>query len=119
MYFLADHDVFGATIAFLRSQGHNVLTAREAGLARSPDNEVLRQARQTGRILLTRDSDYGSLTFLDAQPSLGIILLRISLPVIPHVHEELLRLLSEHSEEELHMLFAVVEPGRHRLRPLR
>ena len=44
MRFLADQDVYAYTIAFLRSQGHDVLTAREAGLSTTPDQEILRRA---------------------------------------------------------------------------
>ncbi len=119
MRFFADQDVYGGTIAFLRSQRHDIQTAREASLSSAPDQEVLHHALEVERILLTRDSDYGSLTFLSAQPSTGIIFLRIARPTISQVHDELLRLLAEHTEEELHNLFIVVEPGRHRIRPMR
>ena len=118
MRFFADQDVYASTIAFLRSQGHDVQTAREAGLSATPDQEILRRALEAGRILLTRDSDFGSLAFLSMQPSIGIILLRIAPQSALQVHQELLRLLSERTEEELRYLFAVVEPNRHRIRRL-
>ena len=118
MRFLADQDVYAYTIAFLRSQGHDVLTAREAGLSTTPDQEILGRALETGRILLTRDSDFGSLAFLNMQPSTGIILLRIARQTASQVHQELLRLITEHTEEELHYSFVVVEPSRHRIRNL-
>lgn len=119
MRFFADNDVFGATIALLRSQGHDVLTAQQAGLASAPDEEILSHALGTGRILLTNDTDHGNLAFLYAHPSRGIILIRADRPTIAHANQELLRVLAEHAEDELHTLFVVVEPGRHRLRPLR
>ncbi|MDO8689703.1 MAG: DUF5615 family PIN-like protein [Dehalococcoidia bacterium] len=118
MRLFTDHDVYGSTIALLRSQRHEVQTAQEAGLSNAPDQELLRHALGTGRVLLTRDSDYGSLIFLNAHPSMGIILLRITRITVPHVHQELLSLLAEHTESELHSLFIVVEPGRHRIRRL-
>lgn len=118
MRFFADNDVFGSTIALLRSQGHDVQTAREAHLASAPDEDVLDHALRTGRVLVTNDTDHGSLAFLSSHLSRGIILMRVNRLTISYANEELLRMLAEHTEEELHRLFVVVEPGRHRIRRL-
>ena len=118
MRFFADQDVYASTIAFLRSHGHDVLTAHEAGLSTASDQEILSRALEAGRILLTRDSDYGGLAFLNMQPSTGIIVLRIAPPAVSQVHQELLRLITEHTEKELHYLFVMVETSRHRIRNL-
>ncbi len=119
MRLLADEDVYFPTVYLLRQNGHDVLTVYDVGLSSSPDPEILRHAHNAQRIMLTRDSDYGTLTFLEQTPSSGVIFLRMNPQNAPHVHSELLRVLREHNEQELHALFIVVEPGRHRLRPLR
>jgi predicted nuclease of predicted toxin-antitoxin system len=59
---LADENVPAATIAWLRAQGHDVLSIREVtpGIA---DEQVLAMAVADSRILITFDRDYGELIF--------------------------------------------------------
>jgi len=118
MRFLADQDVYHMTLAFLKSERHDILAAQELGMHRAPDEELLRRAKQGRRLLLTRDKGFGALTFLRSEDSAGVILLRGNPGEIDRVHQELLRLLNDHTEDELTKLFCVVEPHRHRLRRL-
>ena len=118
MRFLADQDVYHLTVALLRSHGHDVLTAREAALSQSPDLALLTYARQQQRILVTRDTDFGSLVFAGEAPSNGVILLRLTPSSLDTVHSQLMVLLSDRPEQELMTAFTVVEPGRHRIRRL-
>ncbi|MCK4792269.1 MAG: DUF5615 family PIN-like protein [Desulfobacteraceae bacterium] len=118
MKFLVDQDVYFITVQLLREWGHDVVTARELGMQRAPDVEMLSKAAESHRLLVTRDKGFGSLVFLGAPSPPGVILLRISLTTIDEVHKELRRLLLGHSEKELRSLFCVVEPHRHRLRHL-
>ena len=57
----------------LREAGIDVLSVAESMPAAS-DAEVLAQARQTGRWIVTFDRDYGELVFKDALPSPPAIL---------------------------------------------
>ena len=41
----------------LRQRGVDVLTAQEDGTARAPDPDLLRRARELGRILFSQDED--------------------------------------------------------------
>ena len=61
MKFLADQDVYASTIRFLSGLGHDVITARQLGLAQADDTELLRVAHEQSRILVTRDRDFGGL----------------------------------------------------------
>ncbi len=70
MRFLADQDVYQATIDFLRSHGHSVLRAYDLGLSRAEDTVLLERAVAEGRVLVTRDKDFGALTFVPV-PSLS------------------------------------------------
>ncbi len=119
MRLLTDEDVYFPTVVLLRQNGHDVATVYDVGLSSTPDQEILRHALRTQRIMLTRDSDYGTLTYVQQAHFAGIIFLRMNPRNAPQVHNELLRILSQHAEEDLRTLFVVVEPGRHRLRPLR
>lgn len=116
MRFLADQDVYQGTVDELRSAGHDVVTAREMGMQCAADEDLLRTARETGRLLVTRDKDFGALVFLMGAASPGVILLRMTPDTIEDVHTELNRLLNAHSEDELRGRFSVVEPHRYRIR---
>ena len=72
MKFLADQDVYWLTIKELRKWGHEVITARELGMQKASDDDLLDKARELSFILLTRDKDL-MLTIKPWQGSPGII----------------------------------------------
>lgn len=117
MKFLADQDVYAATVRFLCGLGHDVSTAGQLGLAQADDADLLREAHQQGRIFVTRDRDFGALVFVQGRGP-GVIYLRILPSTQASVHAELERVLTLYSEAELQTSFVVVEPGRHRIRKL-
>ena len=115
MKLLADHDVYSLTVRFLRGLGHDVRTATEAGMSRSSDANLLKNAHEEGRIFITRDRDFGNLVFVQAAGG-GVLYLRALPSTLEAVHLELGRVLSLYNEEELQGAFVVVEPDRHRVR---
>lgn len=118
MNFFSDHDVYGQTIKFLRSHGHHVIRAQDVGLAGAKDSEILRYAAHHDLILLTRDKDFGALVFQRQAHSKGIIFLRIYPRTIEAVHQQLLSLLNNFTETELHQYFVVIEDNHYRMRLL-
>lgn len=117
MKFLLDQDVYALTERFLRTLGHDVITASEIERSRATDAELLRIAQEQTRLFVTRDRDFGGLVFV-GNAGRGVIYLRI-LPSTLHVgHRELETVLRSYSEAELQNAFVVVEPGRHRFRRL-
>jgi predicted nuclease of predicted toxin-antitoxin system len=116
--FLLDQDVYAITGRFLRSLGHDVVTAHEMGLSQADDTVLLEEAKRLGRIMVTRDRDYGGLVFLMQQPH-AVVYLRITPATVTSVHDELAHVLAICTETDLMRAFVVVEPGRHRLRRLR
>lgn len=115
MRFLLDHDVYAITARYFVTLGHDVRTVAQLGLAEADDEELLSVAKEQDRLLVTRDRDFGNLVFVRALGR-GVIYLRILPSTRASVHEELARVLTIHSEEDLKRAFVVVEPGRHRLR---
>jgi predicted nuclease of predicted toxin-antitoxin system len=115
MKFLADQDVYAATVTFLRGLAHDVVTASGLGMAQAADAELLRVAHEEVRIFVTRDRDYGGLVFVQGSGP-GVIYLRILPSTVSAIHAELERVLTLYSEQELQGSFVVVEPGRHRIR---
>jgi len=117
MRFLADQDVYAVTVRLLHDAGHDIVTASEIGQSQATDSELLAAARRERRILITRDRDFGGLVFLHHLGS-GVIYLRLSPSNLDAVHEELRKVLTRYSEEQLHEAFVVIEVGRHRFRRL-
>jgi predicted nuclease of predicted toxin-antitoxin system len=115
MKFLADQDVYAATVAFVRGLGHDVVTASELGMAQADDADLLRKAHELERIFVTRDRDFSVLVFVQGSGP-GVIYLRILPSTRNAVHVELDRVLTLYTEQELRGTFVVVEPGRHRTR---
>ena len=118
MKFLIDQDVYQVTIDKLIDWGHDVIRAADLGMQRASDEELLIKARELERIIVTRDKDFGTLTFLREELSAGIILLRVDPNTVEEIHKAINRLLIEHSEDELRKLFCVIEPHRYRIRRL-
>lgn len=118
MRLLLDQDIYNVTVNRLKDWGHDVLTVKEIRIHRATDEDLLRKAIESSRILVTRDKDFGMLIFLDEKLSTGVIFLRITPGSVESVHRELNRLLNDHTEKELLNVFCVVEPHRHRIRHL-
>lgn len=117
MKFLLDQDVYASTARFLSGLGHDVLPVSKIGLSRASDSDVLKTSRAQDRIFVTRDRDFGQLVFVQYLRA-GVIYLRVLPSTQSAVHQELDRVLREHTEVELMNAFVVVEPGRHRFRKL-
>jgi predicted nuclease of predicted toxin-antitoxin system len=85
--FLTDQDVYEVTVLRLVALAHDVTRARELGLSRATDEQLLQRADREGRVLVTRDKGFGQLVFLHGQAHSGVILLRIDPISITPVHE--------------------------------
>ena len=116
MRFLADECCDTGLVAYLREDGHDVLYVleRKPGVS---DDEVLLEAYNEERILLTEDKDFGELVYRLKKPSKGIILIRMD---VKERHLKWLRLkkLIENYEERLPGHFVVIDTQKFRFRPL-
>jgi predicted nuclease of predicted toxin-antitoxin system len=117
MRFLLDQDVYAATARFLETLGHDVVRATRLELSQASDKEVLAVAQEQGRILITRDRDFGALVFVNVLGA-GVIYLRMLPSTQKAVHGELARVLQAYSDQELKRAFVVVKPDGHRFRRL-
>jgi len=50
MKFVIDQDVYAATTGLLRGLGHDVVPVAQIGLSRADDEELLRLAKERGRV---------------------------------------------------------------------
>lgn len=74
--FLADENILSDVVAFLRAEGCDVLSVQESSLIGSDDVTLIRQAFSEQRIILTHDSDFGTLAVAANEPIVGIVYLR-------------------------------------------
>ena len=113
---LADECVDAALVAELRRLGHDVVyvAERSAGLA---DPEVLTQAREGDRLLLTEDKDFGDLVFRSRLVVPGVVLLRLSPEDRPLKWDRLKTAIAQFGAG-LTGRYVVVEKARMRSRPL-
>lgn len=61
--FHLDENVNLAIASGLRRRGIDVTTSGEAGLIGASDNEQLQYARREGRVIVSQDTDFKTLTF--------------------------------------------------------
>jgi len=116
MRLLADENIPRRAIERLRRKGHDVLAICESA-PRTLDEDVMQLAEKEGRILLTFDKDFGELAYDSApRPSCGIILFRIPLLSSDYIAAMIVEVMDSRCDWPGN--FAVVEPGRIRLREL-
>lgn len=74
--FLADENIHPALTAYLKQNGYNISTAAELNLTGKPDLHIIKEAYKSGRIILTHDSDFGTLAVASRQSFNGIVYIR-------------------------------------------
>ena len=116
MRFLANENFPGDAITALRTAGHDVVWVR-AEAPGMKDPPILAWAQRDARIPLTFDKDFGELAWRHGLPaSCGIVLFRLPMPPPGRAGEILAARIAEREDWAGH--FAVVEPGRTRMRAL-
>jgi predicted nuclease of predicted toxin-antitoxin system len=86
--------------ALLRSQGHEVLCASEAGQATADDTEILHSAIRESRVLVTMDEHFGHWAILPLDKHPGVIRLKVHPSTTGNIAELLLPFLASHRAEE-------------------
>ena len=116
MRLLADENVPRAAVDALRHGGHDVKWVRTDAPGIS-DTQVLSQAVEEHRLVLTLDKDFGELAFSRRLPaSCGVILVRVSSTSPSDLASAITIGLASHSDWAGH--FAVIERGRVRMTEL-
>lgn len=116
MRFLANENFPGDAVEALRRGGHDVVWVRTDAPG-APDQEVLARAQSEGRVLVTFDKEFGELAWrMSLVAECGIVLFRIPMPAPDRAGEALAKILT--SRQDWPGNFAVIEPGRVRIRTL-
>jgi predicted nuclease of predicted toxin-antitoxin system len=116
--FLMDADMPRSSATAVRSLGFDVEDVRDLGMRYAKDQEIIDYARDAGRVVITRDLDYGEILRYPQHP--GAIILRLPTGFIAkEVNEALLDFLSSANNDVLQQAIIIVELGRYRRRPLK
>ncbi|WP_247237507.1 DUF5615 family PIN-like protein [Telluribacter sp. SYSU D00476] len=95
--FIADENIPPLVVSFLRSIGTDVFDIKEEGMASTSDASIIELAIDKARVILTQDSDFGTLFFKKNIRPIGIIYIRPG-----HVRStDLIKLLTILLEKEL------------------
>jgi predicted nuclease of predicted toxin-antitoxin system len=73
---LTDENIDPNVVAGLRRLGFDVLDVVESGRAGASDVDLLRWAKTQGRVIVSHDSDFGTLAILQTEPLVGLVFLR-------------------------------------------
>ena len=76
MRFLIDNNLSSLLAERLKAAGHDVVHVRDIGLQASADSVVLERARAENRVLISADTDFGSLLARSHSQSPSVVLIR-------------------------------------------
>ena len=114
--FLADVNIEKDLVEFLKKQGFDVLWIPDYD-CKLKDDELLELANKEKRILITNDTDFGELIFLQNKISTGIVLIRVKGQYIHKKLRSLKKLLNLYSDK-IKNHFVVISDKRIRIRPM-
>lgn len=119
MRFLIDNALSPAVALHLRAAGHDATHVREYGMAASGDAEIFERAALENRIVVSADTDFGTLLALRAVMKPSVILFRGATPRLPQLQVKLLLANLPSVEQDLQTgALVAIEPGRIRVRAL-
>lgn len=118
MRLLLDEALQDRLVERLEEHGHDVVHVRRLGMQGASDAEVMERAAREKRVLVTTDTDFGTILALSGGAEPSVILLRGVGDSVDERLAAILRAWPLASDDLAEGAIAVVEPQRVRLRRL-
>ena len=119
MKFLVDNALSPLIAGRLQQSGHDAVHVRDYGIQNAPDDEIFNRAQREGRIVVSADTDFGTLLALRRELEPSVILFRQQSGRRPETQADLLLANLEVIEAQLTRgCIVIVEDTRIRVRPL-
>ncbi|MGA9099889.1 MAG: DUF5615 family PIN-like protein [Methanotrichaceae archaeon] len=116
--FLLDADMPRSSAEVIRALGYDVRDVRDLGMRYADDRAIIEFAQKSGRVVVTRDLDFGSVLQYPDHP--GAIILRLPSEYTTRELNDILKnFLSSIEGQILQKAIIIVELGRYRRRSLK
>ncbi len=116
MKILADHCVFGKTIAQLKLNGFEVFRLGDLAETDLEDDEVIKIAKDRNLILISNDLDFSNIINYPPQHFKGIIVLRITVSNMEVIHDKLIEFLKSKNQSEIASTLIIIDHKHIRIR---
>lgn len=118
MNIFANENVFDPIIGFLRSQGHRVISVREAGLSGISDDAIYQKAVSEGLVILTMDKDFANMLRFPPERCGGIIVIKIYRHTVDETTELFKRHFNALSPELASGRLTIISSDKVRIKPI-
>ncbi len=116
MKLLLDENLSPETTLFLRSLGYDAIDVSKLKVAGATDDELMNQAQQEGRVVLTFDADFADISEFPLGTHPGVIRLRIFPQIFEILHPILERELAELSKMNIAGCIVIIDNWRVRVK---